>query len=160
MRRLAVAIAAAVVLATAGSATALAASDTSVTDLSDEVMCVVCGVPLNVAGGPQADRERALIQDMVDQGRSKSEIKTELVNTYGEDVLADPGSSGIAVTTWLVPLLLVVAALAGLAIVVPRWRRNRLANEAAVAAGGGPDAPSPLDEADERRLDEDLARYR
>ncbi len=121
---------------------------------------MVCGVPLNVAGGPQADRERALIQDMIDQGRSKAEIKTELVKTYGDEVLADPGSSGIAVTTWLVPLLLVLAALGGLAVVVPRWRRNRLAGEAAVAAGAGPPAPAPLDETDARRLDEDLSRYR
>jgi cytochrome c-type biogenesis protein CcmH/NrfF len=158
VRRLAVL---AVVLATVvWAAPAIGASDTSVTDISDEVMCVVCGVPLNVAGGPQADRERAYIQDLVDQGKSKQEIKDELVATYGQDVLADPGSSGIAVTTWLVPLLLVLAALAGLAIVVPRWRRNRLASERAAAAGDGPPAPAPIDEADAQRLDEDLARYR
>jgi cytochrome c-type biogenesis protein CcmH/NrfF len=150
----------AVVLVATSAAPALAASDTSVTDISDEVMCVVCGVPLNVAGGPQADRERAYIQDLVDQGKSKQEIKDELVATYGADVLADPGSDGIAVTTWLVPLLLVLAALAGLVIVVPRWRRNRLAAEQAAAAGEGPPGPAPLDEADARRLDEDLARYR
>jgi len=147
----------AVLLAT-WAAPALAASDTSVSDISDEVMCVVCGVPLNVAGGPQADRERAYIQDLIDEGKSKQEILDELVATYGDDVLADPGSSGIAVTTWLVPLLLVLAALIVLAIVVPRWRRNRLAAEQA-AASGEPVAP-PLDEADEQRLDEDLARYR
>jgi cytochrome c-type biogenesis protein CcmH/NrfF len=147
------------VLATgAWTATATAASDTSVTDISDEVMCVVCGVPLNVAGGPQADRERALIQDLVDQGKSKQQIKDELVATYGQDVLADPGSGGIAVTTWLVPLLLVLAALAGLAVVVPRWRRNRRTSDAEMAAADA--APTPLDEADARRLDEDLARYR
>jgi cytochrome c-type biogenesis protein CcmH/NrfF len=157
VRRLA---ALAVVLVATWSAPALAESDTSVTDISDEVMCVVCGVPLNVAGGPQADRERAYIQDLVDQGKSKQEIKTELVATYGEDVLADPGSDGIAITTWLVPLLLVVAALVGLAVVVPRWRRNRIASERAVAAGNGPPVPDPLDESDEQRLDEDLARYR
>jgi cytochrome c-type biogenesis protein CcmH/NrfF len=158
VRRLA---ALAVVLVAAWSAgPALAASDTSVTDISDEVMCVVCGVPLNVAGGPQADRERAYIQDLVDKGKSKQEIKDELVATYGDDVLADPGSDGIAVTTWLVPLLLVLAAIAGLVIVVPRWRRNRIAAERAVAAGNGPPTPAPLAEADEQRLDEDLARYR
>jgi cytochrome c-type biogenesis protein CcmH/NrfF len=157
VRRLAAALL--LVLACMGSATAVAAtSDTSVTDLSDEVMCVVCGVPLNVAGGPQADRERAFIQDMVDQGKSKSEIKAELVKTYGDDVLADPGSSGIAVTTWLVPLLLVLAALAALAVLVPRWRRNR--RTAAAGAAPAADAAAPLDEADARRLDEDLARYR
>jgi cytochrome c-type biogenesis protein CcmH/NrfF len=140
------------------STPAIAASDTSITDISDEVMCVVCGVPLNVAGGPQADRERAYIQDLIDQGKSKSEIKTELVATYGDDVLADPGSSGIAVTTWLVPLLLVLAAIAGLIVVVPRWRRNRKISDAEVESAVA--SATPLAEADEQRLDEDLARYR
>lgn len=155
MRRLAALVA---VLLALSATPALAASDTSVSDLSDEVMCVVCGVPLNVAGGPQADRERAYIQDLVDQGKSKSEIKTELVATYGDDVLADPGSDGIAITTWLVPLLLVLAAIAGLVIVVPRWRRNRRISDAEVATAVA--TATPLDEDDQRRLDEDLSRYR
>jgi len=155
MRRLAAALAL-LVLATASAPALAATPKTSVNDLSDEVMCVVCGVPLNVAGGPQADRERAYIQDLVDQGDTKQQIKDELVKTYGEDVLGDD-TSGIAVTTWLVPLILVLAALAALAIFVPRWRRNRAA---AAAAGASAPAAAPLDEADEQRLEEDLARYR
>ena len=145
------------VLALASAGPALAATPkTSVTDISDEVMCVVCGVPLNIAQSPQADRERAYIQDLIDQGDTKAQIKDKLVQQYGDAVLADPGSNGIAVTTWLVPLLLVLAALGALAYLVPRWRRRR----AAEPADAGEPEPPALDEDDAARLDADLARYR
>ena len=57
---------------------------TTLSDVEDEVMCVVCGVALNLAEAPQADRQRALIQDLIDQGLTKEQIKTEL---EGNDVL-------------------------------------------------------------------------
>jgi cytochrome c-type biogenesis protein CcmH len=154
------------ILALAAASPALAATPkTSITDISDEVMCVVCGIPLNVAESPQAERERAYIQTMIDKGMTKDEIKTQLVAEYGEQVLADPGSKGgIAITTWLVPLLLLLAALLALAIFVPRWRRKRVIAGSAEAWATTPDAPAaagaPLDEASQQRLDEDLARYR
>jgi hypothetical protein len=45
--------------ALAAPAAALAAQPrTTLNDIEDEVMCVVCGVPLNIAESPQADRER------------------------------------------------------------------------------------------------------
>jgi cytochrome c-type biogenesis protein CcmH len=151
-------------LALASPALAVAPK-TSITDISDEVMCVVCGIPLNVAESPQAERERAYIQTMIDKGLTKDQIKTQLIAEYGQAVIADPGSKGgIAITTWLVPLLLLVAALGALAIFVPRWRRKRVIAGSAEAWATTPDAPAgagaPLDEASQQRLDEDLARYR
>lgn len=154
MRRIAALLTILAALAIASPALA-ATPKTSVTDMSDEVMCVVCGVPLNIAEAPQAERERALIQDLIDQGLTKDQIKARLVQEYGDAVLADPTGGGFAITTWLVPLLLVLTALAGLAIVVPRWRKRR----ATRPEGDEPDAP-PLPEADQARLDADLARYR
>jgi cytochrome c-type biogenesis protein CcmH len=127
---------------------------TTLSDVEDEVMCVVCGVPLNLAEAPQADRQRALIQDLIDQGMTKEQIKTELVAEYGDQVLADPPSGGFNVAAWLVPLLLVVGLGAAAAILLPRWRRR---NPPAPAAA---DDVLVLDDADARRLDEDLARYR
>ena len=39
---------------------------TSLSAVEDEVMCVVCGTPLELATeAPQANRERALIQSLV-----------------------------------------------------------------------------------------------
>ena len=141
MRRVATAAA----LAVAWLVLAGAAPQTSLVDIEDEVMCPVCGVPLNIAQAPQADDERRLINDLVAQGKSKDEIKDVLVAEYGEAVLADPGQEA----SWLVPALVIggLLGLVGAAFVV--WRRRP----------GPPRPASALSTADSARLDEDLARY-
>jgi cytochrome c-type biogenesis protein CcmH/NrfF len=155
-RRLVLAFLAVAALLPAG---ALAATpQTSLNDIEDEVMCVVCGVPLNIAESPQADRERALINQLIVEGRTKAQIKQELVAQYGSGVLANPDDHGANVTNWLVPLLVVLALLAGVGVLAPRWiRRQR-------ASGAGAPATNPavpdLSPDDQRRLDEDLGRYR
>jgi cytochrome c-type biogenesis protein CcmH len=128
------------------------AQPASLTDVEDEVMCVVCNVPLNVAESPQADRERALIRSLIARGRTKQEVKDALVAEYGQAVLATPHGGGVDWAAWAVPAGLIAALVAALAVFVPRWRRPRAAPAAAAAA------PS-LDAADARRLEEDLARY-
>lgn len=125
---------------------------TSLSDVEDEVMCVVCRIPLNVAEAPQADRERALITSLIAEGKTKDQIKDELVAEYGKRVLATPAASGFDLTAWLVPAALVLAGLVALGLTVPRWRR-RAALRPASAAGRA------LDPADARRLDEELARF-
>jgi cytochrome c-type biogenesis protein CcmH len=146
MRALAVAIA---LVALAAPAQA-GAAPASLTDVEDEVMCVVCNVPLNVAESPQADRERALIRDLIAQGRTKPQIKDALVAEYGQAVLATPHGGGVDWAAWAIPAALIATLLAALAVFVPRWRRND--------AGAVPAGPA-LDAADARRLEEDLARY-
>ncbi len=154
MRRLAVI--ASILAALLSAPAALGAEPkTTLTAVENEVMCVVCGVPLNVANSPQADRQRAYISELIAEGKTKDEIKAALVAQYGQQVLADPESDGFAITSWLVPALLLVV-LAGAAIVLlPRWRRRSRAAPAPAA----PALPD-LDDADRRRLEEDLARYR
>jgi cytochrome c-type biogenesis protein CcmH len=125
---------------------------TTLSDVEDEVMCPICGTALNVAGAPQADRQRALIRRLIAQGKTKDEIKTVLVAEYGEDVLGVPRNDGFGAAVWLVPVGLGVALLALGVLLVPRWRRRGRAPAAA------PAAPA-LSAEDARRLDEDIARY-
>ncbi len=42
-------------------------------------MCVTCKISLNVAQSPQANRERAFIQSLIDEGQSEAQIKRSLV---------------------------------------------------------------------------------
>src|SRR5829696_3230214 len=154
-RRWLVALAFALVAA-ALPATPLAATPrTSLPDVEDEVMCVVCGVPLELATeAPQAIQERELIRRLIDQGLTKEEIKDRLVAEYGPEVLATPSDSGFDLAAWLVPGAAIVIAAVAIAIALRRWRRRD---------GGGPAEPpgrGPLEAEDARRLDEDLARYR
>jgi len=142
-----------------GTPLALAAAKptpkTSVDDIEDEVMCVACGVPLQIADSPQADRERAYIRQLVAKGLTKDQIKDELVSTYTTRVLAMPQKHGFGLVAFIVPIVVVIAALIALAIGLPRWRRRKRDN-----ADGRPQEAPALSDTDARRLDDDLASYK
>ena len=67
---------------------------TSLADLEDEVMCVECGTPLEVSQSPVAQQERAFIRREVAAGKTKAQIKSDLVDEYGQAVLAEPSDGG------------------------------------------------------------------
>jgi cytochrome c-type biogenesis protein CcmH len=145
-----------VVLVLAAPAGALAATPrTTLPDVEDEVMCVECGTALNVSQSPVANQERDLIRRLIAQGRTKAQIKAQLVDTYGEDVLAEPSDSGIGLAAWWIPVVLAPLGLLVALLAARRWRRR--------ATAGAPDAagaPTPaLDDADARRLDAELAAF-
>ncbi|HZK16430.1 MAG TPA: cytochrome c-type biogenesis protein CcmH, partial [Solirubrobacterales bacterium] len=110
---------------------ALAAPQTSITDIEDEVMCPICGTLLELAESPQAQRQRALIRRLIAAGKDKQEVKDALVSQYGREVLALPGGSGFDLSAYLVPAIAFVVAALALALGVRRWR----------GAGGDPPGP-------------------
>jgi cytochrome c-type biogenesis protein CcmH len=125
----------------------------SFNDIEDEVMCDTCNVPLNVADSARADQERAVIRKLIAQGLTKQQIKDRLAAQYGPSILATPQDSGFSLAAWWVPVAVVLALLALVALVLPRWRRPP-------PGGGGDGGSSPeLSAAEARRLDQDLARY-
>jgi cytochrome c-type biogenesis protein CcmH/NrfF len=123
---------------------------TTLPDVEDEVMCPVCGTPLNQAQAPQADRQRAFIRRLIAEGATKEEIKRRMAEQYGPEVLALPRSRGFDAAAHWVPIALGAVALLLLAFAAARWRGRRRVE---------PSATAPLSPADARRLDEDLARY-
>ena len=135
--------------ATAG-ATAARASRPAI---ERQVMCVTCKIPLNVAESPQADREKAFIQRLIDRGENEGQIKDALVAQYGPTVLGLPSDHGFDLTAYLVPLAVVVALAALLAVMLPRWRRR------APASAASAPKPDQLSERDAERLESDLARF-
>jgi cytochrome c-type biogenesis protein CcmH len=138
-------------------AAALAApARTTLPDVEDEVMCVECGTALNVSTSPVANQEREFIRRQVAAGRTKEQIKAALVEEYGSNVLAEPRDSGIGIAAWWVPVALVPLALAVVLIAARRWRRRARRADAAEAQDG---PAAPLDAADARRLDAELAAY-
>jgi cytochrome c-type biogenesis protein CcmH len=152
---LALGIALTLMLTTAGGAGAKAAiPQTSLSEISSEVMCPVCGTLLELAESPQAQREKAFISRLVAEGRSKEQIKDTLVAEYGTEVLALPQGSGFDLSAYLVPLIAFALAAIALALGVLRWRRA--AGPPGPAADAAPAGPS---DEDSERLDADLARY-
>ncbi len=139
----------------AGSASAASAvaPRTSLLAVERQVMCVTCKIPLQEAQSPQADLEREYIQGLVDDGQSEAQIKRALVAQYGPTVLALPPARGFDLAVYLVPAAVVLALLATVALLLPRWRRR--ARERPQTAA---ELPS-LSAADEARLESDLARF-
>jgi cytochrome c-type biogenesis protein CcmH len=142
-------------LALALAPTAVAAQPkTSFNDVEDEVMCDTCNVPLNIADSARADQEREVIRKLIARGLTKDQIKDRLKAQYGPGILATPQDSGFSLAVWWVPVAVVLAVLALIAALLPRWRRRDPPD------GGGDDDPShDLSASDANRLEQDLARY-
>ena len=155
VRQLALGAVLAVVLLASGAGAATAATpQTSVGEISSEVMCPVCGTLLELAESPQAQRQKAFIGRLVDEGESKEEIKDALVAEYGTEVLALPQGSGFDLSAYVVPIVAFVLAVVALGFGVWRWRRAAARHDREEP----PRADAPQGE-DAERLEADLARY-
>jgi cytochrome c-type biogenesis protein CcmH len=149
MRRLIITGTIGLLLAASPAAAGAVEPRASLPDVEDEVMCTICGTLLAESDSPQADRERALIRQLIDQGKDKDQIKDALVAEYGPRVLATPSGHGFDLLAWLVPGVgILLGALAIGYFAVTRARRR----------SSEPDPP-PLDASERSRLDEDMARY-
>ena len=144
-------LAALLVLSALAPAAAAVRPRTTLNDVEDEVMCPVCGTPLNLAtDAPLANDERALIRRLIAQGYTKDQIKHRMVQEFGPNVLALPKAHGFDLSAYLVPIAVALAGLVAIAVLALRWRRRRPAAAAAVPE---------VDPEDARRLDADLARF-
>jgi cytochrome c-type biogenesis protein CcmH len=74
---------------------------------------------------PAAQAGRDEILRRVKAGQSDAEIRAFFVSRYGDAILLDPPRSGFSTVVWVLPVLAVVAAVAGLAIAFRRWRPRR-----------------------------------
>ncbi len=131
-------------------------------DLEDEVMCVQCKRPLVTSAGSAADDQRELMQQWIDEGLTKDQIKARLVDEYGDRALVDDRSGIAAAAPWL-------AAVIGLTSIGLLLRRRRLGNgpeearapspaPAAGSNGHGPASAVPeVSAADDARIDAELA---
>ena len=133
----------------------------SLSDIEDEVMCLVCGTTLNVSDSPQADRERAFIRTLIARGETKKQIEGALVAQYGKRVLATPSDSGFDLAAWIVPGLVVLLAGIAIAFAVVRWRRSRPAGQSGPLPTAAPEPPAGAGAkaGDGARLRSDLERY-
>jgi cytochrome c-type biogenesis protein CcmH len=148
----------AVLVATLAMPAAALAADcpkTTLGDIEDEVMCSICGTPLGLASeAPQAQRERAYIERLIADCRSKDQIKRALVAQFGESVLALPGDAGDDngiedVLVYVIPAVGIVLAAGAIAFALTRWRRQR----------PGPRSQAAATAPESSRVDVDMERY-
>lgn len=153
MRLLALALAALLLAAPA------AASESHPTqgELESELMCPICaGETLAQSDTAPAQRIKAYIASRIADGATKSQIKDELVTQWGQRILAAPPRHGFNLLAWVLPLVGLVGGAGILGILAWRWTRVREPEPEPQqwALNGHPLGPD-----EERRLDEELARF-
>jgi cytochrome c-type biogenesis protein CcmH len=126
-------------------------------ELESELMCPICaGETLAQSDTAPAQRIKAYIASRIADGATKSQIKDELVTQWGQRILAAPPRHGFNLLAWVLPLVGLVGGAGILGILAWRWTRVREPEpEPQQWALNG----HPLGPEEERRLDEELARF-
>ncbi len=89
--------------------------------LTSEVRCLVCqNQTIGDSSAPLAADLRREIRQMVEAGRSEAEIKTFLLDRYGDFVLYRPRFMPTTALLWLAPVLLLLIGGFGLRRIVQR----------------------------------------
>ena len=154
MRRFAALLAVALMLAPSAAASE---RHPTLNELENEVMCPVCGTTLSQSDSPAAEQIKQFIRSAIARGDTKSEIKTQLVRNYGEQILAAPPKHGFNLLAWVLPLVGIGLGAILLGAAAWQWTRARPQAPAVVAASSN--GRGPVDPELERRLDDELARF-
>lgn len=100
--------------------------------LTRTIQCPVCdGQPVAESESVIAREIRRDIAARVDAGETDDEIRAYYAATQGEDVLLTPSSEGVTGLVWILPVVGLVCALAGLVVVFRRWRARPVAHATA-----------------------------
>ena len=129
----------------------------SLAELEGQLMCPICeGETLAQSSSPAAQRIKVEIQRRIAAGDTRSEIKRKLVSEWGTRILAAPPRHGFDLLAWLLPIVGVLGGAAVLGVLAWRWTRERDPEPAPQrwSLNGHPLGPD-----EERRLDEELARF-
>jgi cytochrome c-type biogenesis protein CcmH len=119
-------------------------------ELERELVCIECHTTLDESDSPIARQMKAYIARRIRQGATKSQIEDELVGQFGPQVLGVPRKHGFDLLAWVLPLGGIALGAVVLGVGAHRWSRRT------------PPASSPeprLAAEDERRVDEELARF-
>jgi cytochrome c-type biogenesis protein CcmH len=126
-------------------------------ELEGQLMCPICeGETLAQSDSAAAQRIKVEIQHRIAAGETRSQIKRHLVSEWGERILAAPPRHGFDLLAWLLPIVGVLVGAAVLGVLAWGWSRER---EPEPAPDRWSQNGHPLGPGEERRLDEELARF-
>ncbi len=118
--------------------------------LEGELVCPTCRETLDESDSPVARRMKVFIQRRIAEGATGEQIKAELVDQFGEGVLATPPTKGLGLLAWVLPIGGAALVAIVLGFVAWTWSRRR-------DGPGGEDGP--LDPELEQQLDAALADF-
>jgi cytochrome c-type biogenesis protein CcmH len=92
--------------------------------LAASVACPVCdGQSVAESDSEAAKGIRNQITTRISEGETDAQIRDDLAAAYGEHILLTPGRTGVESLVWTLPVVALIAALAGLVLTFRRWRR-------------------------------------
>jgi cytochrome c-type biogenesis protein CcmH len=149
VRAIAVAVAA-LALAPAALACAPRASQAS---LETKLVCIQCHTTLDESSSPFANELKAEVARRIALCQSEQQILDAMVAEFGDTVLSTPQTHGFDLIAWILPIGGILLGAAALGFGARHWTRTR----APVTEASSPDPD--LAPEDERRVDEELARF-
>jgi cytochrome c-type biogenesis protein CcmH/NrfF len=94
-----------------------------VSHVTSEIRCPTCrGLSAAESDAPPARAIRDEVLRRVQGGETDSQILGYVVSRYGKDILLKPEAKGVAGLVWALPVVAVVCAIGGLAVMFRRWR--------------------------------------
>ena len=93
--------------------------------IASEIRCPTCrnqSAAESDAAAAKAARDE--IRRRLRASQSEGDILAYFVGRFGSDILLKPEGSGVASLVWVLPVVAVIVALAGLAVAFRRWRAH------------------------------------
>jgi cytochrome c-type biogenesis protein CcmH len=120
-------------------------------NVSRTIKCPQCsGESVAESNAAVSQQIRIDIAKRIEQGQTDDQIRQAYVDQYDEYILLTPRSTGVTSLVWILPVVMLVLAFAGLAVVFQRWKvrgdvhatdaDRALVGLALAADAGGPDA--------------------
>jgi cytochrome c-type biogenesis protein CcmH len=125
-------------------------------DIGDKVFCL-CGCVTTLNHCPHENCEvkaemQKIIRTDLSEGKAEPAILQDLVNRYGERVLAAPPAHGFNLTAWILPGIGLLIGLLLAVTIVRKWRRPAVQTAA-------PSTAPPVDENVRSAVEEEMKKY-
>jgi len=125
-------------------------------DIGNKVYCQ-CGCVTSLNTCPHLNCEvkaemLKIIRAGLSQGKTEPQILQDLVDRYGEKVLAAPPPHGFNLTAWILPSVGLLIGLFLAVTIVRRWRGPAVQR---TAPAGGP----PMDDSVRAAVEEEMKKY-
>jgi len=97
--------------------------DPRVFQIGNELRCPTCvAESVGESNAAIAREMRQIIQEQLDEGRTRAEILAFFQDRYGDWILLSLSRRGVLLLVWLLPIAAVVVAGGGLVVLMRRWR--------------------------------------
>ena len=94
-------------------------------DVAEGYKCPTCrSQSVADSEAPSAKAIKAEIGRRLEAGESEQDIRDYLVSRFGEEIVLTPSSSGVTGLVWVIPVVAVALAAAGLFLAFRCWQRR------------------------------------